>query len=58
VNWEQIRQIKVHTAELKRRLAEEQSALDAMELILEKEQKDVEALESEGLTSMFRKFFG
>jgi hypothetical protein len=39
-------------------LAEEQSALDAMEITLEKEQRDVETLESEGLTTMFRKFLG
>ena len=55
---EQIRQIKEHTADLKKRLAEEQSALDAMELTLEKEQRDVETLESEGLTTLFRKFLG
>jgi len=55
---EQIRKIKEHTADLNKRLIEEQAALNAMELTLEKEQRDVEALEKEGLTSMFRKFLG
>jgi len=55
---EQIRKIKEHTAELNTRLASEQAALNEMEKTLEKEQRDVEALEREGLTSMFRKFLG
>jgi hypothetical protein len=55
---EQIRKIKEYTAELHQRLTAEQAALDAMEKTLEKEQRDVETLEREGLTSMFRKFLG
>ena len=55
---EQIRKIKGHTAELNKRLAEEQAVLNEMEKTLDKEQRDVEALESEGLTTMFRKFLG
>ena len=54
----QIPKIKVHTAELNSRLAAEQAALDVMEKTLEKEQRDVETLEREGLTTMFRKFLG
>lgn len=55
---EQIRKIKSHTAELNKRLAEEQAALNQMEKTLDKEQRDVETLEREGLTTMFRKFIG
>ena len=55
---EQIRKIKGHTDDLSKRLAEEQAALIEMEKTLDKEQRDVEALESEGLTTMFRKFLG
>jgi hypothetical protein len=55
---EQIRKIKEHTAELKTRLSSEERDLMAMEQTLAKEQKDVETLEREGLTTMFRKFLG
>lgn len=55
---EQIRKIKEHTAELEIRLIEEEKALAVMEKVLTKEQRDVEALEREGLTTMFRKFLG
>lgn len=55
---EQIRKIKKHTAELHGRFAEEQAALNEMEKTLDKEQRDVEALEKEGLTTMFHKFLG
>jgi hypothetical protein len=55
---EQIRKVKVHIAELHTRLAEEEKALAVMEQVLTKEQRDVEALEREGLTTMFRKFIG
>lgn len=55
---EQIRKIKAYTSELQLRLAEEEKALEVMELMLAKEQRDVEQLEKEGLTAMFRKFIG
>jgi hypothetical protein len=55
---EQIRKIQDHTAQLSVRLAEEEKALQVMETTLAKEQRDVETLEREGLTSMFRKFLG
>jgi hypothetical protein len=55
---EQIRKIQEHTAQLQERLIEETRALQSMELMLSKEQKDVETLEREGLTTMFRKFIG
>lgn len=55
---EQIRKIKEHTAELTQRLAAEQKSLFEMEKVLSKEQRDVELLEREGLTTMFRKFLG
>lgn len=55
---EQIRKIKEHTAQLSVRLDAEEKALLAMENTLTKEQRDVEALEREGLTTMFRKFIG
>ena len=55
---EQIRKIQVHTAQLSTRLEEEEKALQVMETSLAKEQRDVETLEREGLTSMFRKFLG
>ena len=55
---ESINRVKAHTAELTTRLAEEERSLEAMERTLTKEQRDVEALEAEGLTSMFRKFLG
>lgn len=55
---EQIRKVKAHTAELQVRLAEEEKALEVMSSMLAKEQRDVELLEKEGLTAMFRKFIG
>lgn len=55
---EQIRKIQDHTAQLSTRLEEEEKALQVMETSLAKEQRDVETLEREGLTSMFRKFLG
>lgn len=53
-----IRKIGEHIQELSVRLADEERALKVMEATLTKEQQDVEALEREGLTSMFRKFLG
>lgn len=55
---EQIRKVSEHTAQLRERLAAEEKALLVMETTLAKEQRDVETLEREGLTSMFRKFIG
>ncbi len=55
---EQIRKIKEHTTQLVSRLEEEEKALHAMGVTLAKEQRDVETLEREGLTTMFRKFLG
>src|SRR6187551_695494 len=55
---ERIRKIKEHTSELTIRLESEEKALLAMEATLTKEQRDVETLEREGLTTMFRKFIG
>lgn len=55
---EQIRKIQDHTAQLTTRLAEEEKSLQVMETTLAKEQRDVETLEREGLTAMFRKFLG
>ncbi|HSF88114.1 MAG TPA: hypothetical protein VLA46_01790 [Saprospiraceae bacterium] len=55
---EQIRKVREHTAQLRERLAAEEKALLVMETTLAKEQRDVESLESEGLTTMFRKFLG
>jgi len=55
---ERIRKIKEHTSELTIRLEAEEKALLAMETTLTKEQRDVETLEREGLTTMFRKFIG
>jgi len=55
---ETIRKVSEHTAQLRERLAVEEKALLVMETTLAKEQRDVETLESEGLTSMFRKFIG
>ncbi|MBK8833020.1 MAG: hypothetical protein IPN60_19610 [Saprospiraceae bacterium] len=55
---ETIRKVSEHTAQLRERLAAEEKALLVMETTLAKEQRDVETLESEGLTSMFRKFIG
>lgn len=55
---EQIRNIRQHTADLQTRLAAEEKALSMMEIQLDKEQRDVETLEREGLTTMFHKFLG
>ncbi len=55
---ETIRKIKTYTAQLQTRLMEEQNALDVMGKTLDKEQRDVELLEKEGLTTMFHKFLG
>jgi len=55
---ETIRKIKSHTAQLQTRLVEEDKALAVMEQTLAKEQRDVETLEKEGLTTMFHKFLG
>ncbi len=55
---ESINKVNAHTAQLKERLVQEEHELELMERTLSKEQRDVEALESEGLSSMFRKFLG
>lgn len=55
---EQIRKIQDHTAQLSTRLEAEEKALQVMETTLAKEQRDVETLEREGITTMFRKFLG
>src|SRR5687768_14276941 len=55
---EQIRKVKQHLQELNRRLAHEEKELEVMGIMLDKEQKDVELLEKEGLTVMFHKFLG
>ncbi len=55
---EQINKIEGHVNQLKQRLTFEENALQLMEKTLAKEQRDVEILEKEGLTSMFRKFLG
>ncbi len=55
---EQIRKVQDHTADLRLRLAAEEKDLAVMEKVLAKEQMDVEALEREGLTTMFHKFLG
>lgn len=55
---ETIRKIQSYTSDLQRRLAEEEKALAVMEQTLAKEQRDVETLEKEGLTTMFHKFLG
>ena len=55
---ERIRKIKEHTSELTIRLESEEKALLSMEETLTKEQRDVETLEREGLTTMLRKFIG
>lgn len=55
---EQIRKVSEHTAQLRERLIVEEKALMVMETTLAKEQRDVETLEREGLTTMFRKFIG
>lgn len=48
----------VHTSELQLRLNQEEDALAVMDKTLDKEQRDVEILEREGLQTMFRKFIG
>lgn len=55
---ERIRKIQDYTTQLTTRLATEEKALAEMETTLAKEQRDVEELEREGLTTMFRKFLG
>lgn len=55
---ETIRKIRTYTIQLQTRLTEEEKALAAMEKTLAKEQRDVETLEKEGLTTMFHKFLG
>ena len=55
---EQIRKVRQHLDELNKRLDTEQAALNVMEKTLAKEQRDVETLEREGLTTMLRKFIG
>ncbi len=55
---EQIKKVRQHTAALQERLQFEQAALSSMEKVLDKEQRDVEALEKEGLSTMFRKWMG
>ncbi len=55
---ETIRKIRSHTSQLISRLAEEEKALAVMETTLAKEQRDVELLEKEGLTTMLHKFLG
>ncbi len=55
---ETIRKIQSYTVQLQTRLADEEKALAVMEQTLAKEQRDVELLEKEGLTTMFHKFLG
>ena len=55
---ESIRKVRVHISQLQNRLSSEANALVAMEKTLEKEQKDVETMEKEGLMTMFHKFLG
>lgn len=55
---ERIRKIKEHTRQLEARLDAELESLTVMEKTLQKEQRDVELLEKEGVTAMFRKFIG
>lgn len=55
---EQIRKIKLHIVHLKDRLKDEEKALEVMGIMLDKEQRDVELLEKEGLQSMLRKLIG
>jgi hypothetical protein len=55
---EQIRKVRQHVLQLNERLREEEKSLAVMEIMLDKEQKDVELLEREGLHAMFRKFLG
>ncbi len=55
---EQIKKVRQHTVVLQERLQFEQAALSSMEKVLDKEQRDVEALEREGISTMFRKWMG
>lgn len=55
---EQIDKIEIHIGQLAKRLKSEEKALNLMDKTLAKEQRDVETLEKEGLTTMFRKFLG
>ncbi|MDQ3015802.1 MAG: hypothetical protein M3R25_03645 [Bacteroidota bacterium] len=55
---EQIKKIRAHTSALQQRLSDEQQSLSTMEKVLDKEQRDVEALEREGISTMFRKWMG
>jgi len=55
---QQIRLVREHTSNLQKRLAVEEQELVLMERVLDKEQKDVELLEREGLNTMFHKFLG
>ncbi len=55
---ETIRKVREHTKQLQTRLVLEEKDLAIMEKTLEKEQRDIETLEKEGLTTMFHKFLG
>ena len=55
---EQVRKVRSHVQELTGRLQAEEESLAILEQTLDKEQKDVETLEKEGLRTMFRKFLG
>jgi hypothetical protein len=55
---ERIRKIKLHTQQLEDRLIAEMEHFSIMEKTLQQEQRDVELLEKEGLTTMLRKFIG
>ncbi len=58
IKLEQINKIEIHIGQLSARLKVEEKALQLMDKTLAKEQRDVEILEKEGLTAMFRKFLG
>jgi hypothetical protein len=55
---ERIKKVKLHTLQLAERLQHEENSLAVMETVLQKEQRDVETLEKEGLSTMLRKFIG
>lgn len=55
---ERLRHMKAYITDLERRLDAEENQLAVMSKTLDKEQRDVELLEREGLTAMFRKFLG
>ena len=55
---ERIKKVKLHTRQLEERLQQELNSLAVMETVLQKEQRDVETLEKEGLSTMLRKFIG